>query len=255
MGGFYVQRPIGRGTVGSVFVVCRAEERHEPSADRFALKIPTYDGSVAHTLSEEEFLRLFREEAGALLTLPQHPNLADFVTFDARARPKPILVMELVDGPNLERLLDRRDLTLPLALSILDGVAAGLETMHALGIGHLDVKPANVILRVPSAFDGFGPGAQPRGGAAAGAGRLRSGGRKVRPGCASPYYGAPEVWVTEGMGPRAEPAPADVYSFCCLAYELLVGRRLFGGDTLPAVVAAHYAHDGDPPALASLRGR
>jgi hypothetical protein len=253
MGGFYVQRPIGRGTVGSVFVVCRAEERHEPSADRFALKIPTYDGSVAHTLSEEEFLRLFREEAGALLTLPQHPNLADFVTFDARARPKPILVMELVDGPNLERLLDRRDLTLPLALSILDGVAAGLETMHALGIGHLDVKPANIILRVPSGS--ADSGLVPNHAAALPPVLVDFGlaGRKIRPGCASPYYGAPEVWVTEGMGPRAEPAPADVYSFCCLAYELLVGRRLFGGDTLPAVVAAHYAHDGDPPALASLR--
>jgi hypothetical protein len=253
MGGFYVQRPIGRGTVGSVFVVCRAEERHEPSADRFALKIPTYDGSVAHTLSEQEFLRLFREEAGALLTLPQHPNLADFVTFDARARPKPILVMELVEGPNLEKLLDRRDLTLPLALSILDGVAAGLEKMHALGIGHLDVKPANVILRAPSAA--MDSGLVPTHAAALPPVLVDFGlaGRKVRPGCASPFYGAPEVWVTEGMGPRAEPAPADVYSFCCLAYELLVGRRLFGGDTLPSVVAAHYGHDGDPPALAALR--
>ena len=162
--------------------------------------------------------------------------------------------MELVEGPNLERVLDRRDLTLPLALSILDGVAAGLETMHALGIGHLDVKPANVILRAPSSVDGFGPGAH----------RTRRRcrrcwwtsawpGARCAPAAPARIYGAPEVWVTEGMGPRAEPAPADVYSFCCLAYELLVGRRLFGGDTLPAVVAAHYAHDGDPPALAALR--
>ena len=253
MGGFYVMRPIGRGTVGSVFVVCRAEERHEPGADRFALKIPTYDGSVAHTLSEEEFLRLFREEAGALLTLPAHPNLADFVTFDARARPKPVLVMELVEGPTLEKVLERRDLTLPLALGILDGVAAGLETMHNLGIGHLDVKPANVILR--AAMGSMESGALPSHASALPPVLVDFGlaGRKVRPGCASPFYGAPEVWVTEGMGPRAEPAPADVYSFCCLAFELLVGRRLFTGDTLPAVVAAHYAHDGDPSGLTALR--
>jgi serine/threonine protein kinase len=132
-------------------------------------------------------------------------------------------------------------------------VAAGLEKMHALGIGHLDVKPANVILRAPSST--MDSGLVPTHAAALPPVLVDFGlaGRKVRPGCASPFYGAPEVWVTEGMGPRAEPAPADVYSFCCLAYELLVGRRLFGGDTLPAVVAAHYAHDGDPPALAALR--
>jgi serine/threonine protein kinase len=234
-------------------VVCRAEDRHDPGAERFALKIPSYDGSVARMLSEEEFLRLFREEAGALLTLPSHPNLAGFVTFDARARPKPILVMELVEGPTIERVLARRDLTFPLAFSILDGVAAGLQRMHTLGIGHLDVKPANVILRavdvppdssaihlsavtLPSVLVDFGLA-----------------GRKVRPGCASPFYGAPEVWVTEGAGPPAEPGPADVYSFCCLAFELFVGRRLFQGDTLPAVVAAHFNHDGAPPALTALR--
>ena len=78
-------------------------------------------------------------------------------------------------------------------------------------------------------------------------------GRKVRPGCASPFYGAPEVWVSEGAGPPAEPGPADVYSFCCLAFELFVGRRLFQGETLPAVVAAHFAHDGAPAGLGVLR--
>jgi hypothetical protein len=249
LGGFYVLRPIGSGAVGSVFVVRRAEERHDERAERYALKVPSYDGSVAHTLSEEEFLRLFREEAGALVTLPAHPNLASFVTFDARARPKPILVMELVEGPTLERMLERRDLSLPLAMGILDGIAAGLEAMHGIGIGHLDIKPANVILRAsPAAAD---PGALE--GAPPVLVDFGLAGRKVRPGCASPYYGAPEVWDTQGVGPAAEPAAADVYSFCCLAYELLVGRRLFTGDTLPAVVAAHFSHDGNPAALVRLR--
>jgi serine/threonine protein kinase len=241
--------------VGSVFVVCRAEERHEPSADRFALKIPTYDGSVAHTLSEEEFLRLFREEAGALLTLPTHPNLAGFVNFDARARPKPVLVMELVEGPTLERMLERRDLTLPLALSVLDGVAAGLEAMHGLGIGHLDIKPANVILRAPSAMSDSAVVSSDISALPPVLVDFGLAGRKVRPGCASPYYGAPEVWLSEAQsvgGPKAEPPPADVYSYCCLAYELLMGRRLFSGDTLPAVVAAHFEHDGRPAALSVL---
>jgi hypothetical protein len=86
VGGFYVLRPIGTGAGGSVFVARRAEERHEESAETFALKVPAYTGAAARTLSEEEFLRLFREEAGALLTLPGHKNLAEFVTFDAGAK-------------------------------------------------------------------------------------------------------------------------------------------------------------------------
>jgi hypothetical protein len=258
LGGFYVIRPVGRGTAGSVFVVCRAEERHETGAERFALKVPSYGGSVAHTLSEEEFLRLFREEAGALLTLPGHPNLAGFVTFDARVRPRPILVMELVEGMTLDRALERGELTLPRTFQILDGIAAGLEVMHAVGVGHLDIKPSNVILRAPA--DGRSGLIMLSGGA--GGGDIRPApvlvdfglaGRKVRPGCASPFYGAPEVWVTDSSSHDASPSAADVYSFACLAYELVTGQRLFTGETLPAVVAAHFAHDGNPAGLGPLR--
>ena len=89
-------RTVGTGAVGSVFVARRVEERQDESAPLFALKVPDYSAAAARTLSEDEFLRLFREEAGALLALPEHPNIARFVTFDAGATPKPILVMELV---------------------------------------------------------------------------------------------------------------------------------------------------------------
>ncbi|HEX7506411.1 MAG TPA: hypothetical protein VF550_06535, partial [Polyangia bacterium] len=124
VGGFFIVRPIGAGGGGSVFVARRSEERHEEGAEIFALKVPAYTGAAAHTLSEEEFMQLFREEAGALLTLPRHPNIAGFVTFDAGARPKPILVMELVEGNTLERLVDRRALTIQQAVDVLDGMAA-----------------------------------------------------------------------------------------------------------------------------------
>src|SRR6185369_4797925 len=130
LGGFHVVRPIGSGAVGSVFVARRAEERHDDAAETYALKVPSFDGQNAHTLTEQEFMQLFRDEAGALLTLPSHPNLAGFVTFDARAKPKPILVMELVHGPTLERMLEKRELSVPIAFAVLDGIAAGLAAMH-----------------------------------------------------------------------------------------------------------------------------
>ncbi len=253
LGGFYILRSIGTGAVGSVFVACRGDERHEPGATHFALKVPEYSGSVAHTLSEEEFLRVFRQEAGALLALPAHPNLAGFVTFDVGARPKPILVMELVEGPTIERLLDKEQLTVASVLTILDGVAAGLTAMHSVEVGHLDVKPANIILR-SEAID-LGASIAFARVPASNAVLVDFGlaGRHLRPGCATVYYGAPEVWTTSATPPAAAtPMAADVYSFSCLAYELLTGEPLFWGNTAISIVTAHRNHDGLPEGLLQL---
>jgi serine/threonine protein kinase len=187
------------------------------------------------------------------LTLPQHANLAGFVTFDARARPKPILVMELVPGPTLERILDKRELSVSLALTVLDGIAAGLEAMHAGGVGHLDVKPANIILRASAGHTGSRLVRLDLVAPAPVLVDFGLAGRKVRPGCASPYYGAPEVWDAGIYRIANDPRAADVYAFCCLAYELFTGRALFEAQTLPALIAEHLQHDGGPPGLARLR--
>jgi eukaryotic-like serine/threonine-protein kinase len=220
VGGFHVVRPIGTGAAGSVFVAVRNDERHDTAATRFALKVPDYDGGASRTLSEDEFLRLFREEAGALLAIPPSPHLAQFVTFDAGSRPKPVLVMELVEGPTLERLLEAGEVEDPMR--ILDGIAAGLEAMHGARVAHLDLKPANIILRAgtPVLVD-FGLA-----------------GRHLRPGCGSPHFGAPEVWG-ETAAASADPTPADVYAFGCLAAELLLGEPLLDGDSALDVVTAH----------------
>jgi hypothetical protein len=252
VGGFYIVRPIGNGAGGSVFVARRSEERNEQSAESYALKVPSYSGQNAHTLSEVEFLQLFREEAGALLTLPTQQNLAGFVTFDARARPKPILVMELVHGPTLERILEKQELSVPTAFAILHGIAGGLGAMHATGIGHFDVKPANIILR--DSQGNFGSKLSALDAAAPVPVLVDFGlaGRKLRPGCASPYYGAPEVWDSQAYQLAIDPTAADVYAYCCLSYELLTGQTLFDGESLPALIGNHLTHDGRPPRLAAL---
>ncbi|WP_437960142.1 protein kinase [Sorangium sp. So ce119] len=237
LGGFYVHRQLGGGSLGTVFVVTRTEERHDPSAERFALKVPEYDHTAARSVSEADFLRLFREEAGALLSLPDHPNLARFVTFDAGARPKPILVMELIEGIRCDKLLDARGLTSRSAVALLDGILAGLEAMHAVGVGHLDIKPTNVILRggrEPVLVD-FGLA-----------------GRHIRPGCATGCYGAPEIWGVVPPGVTPTPLTADAYSFGCLAYEILTGRTLFDGPTEVALITAHVTHDGLPAPVKRL---
>jgi hypothetical protein len=244
IGGFYVLRALGSGAVGSVFVARRSEERHDEKAPKFALKVPEYGGSAARTLSESEFLQLFREEAGALLAVPPHENLAKLVTFDVGAKPKPILVMELVEGPTLERLVETDALDMERAIRVLDGIAAGLGAMHDAGVGHLDLKPSNVILRVS---DGPGPALETPVLVDFGLA-----GRKLRPGCATTSYGAPEIWglLPKGVVPR--PMPADVYAYACLAYEVLTGRTLFLGPTDLATITAHLQHDGDLPSLDAL---
>ncbi len=236
LGGFYVKRSIGTGAVGSVFVAARSEERKDPKAEQFALKTPEFSGGAARTLTEEEFLQMFREEAGALLSLPQHKNIARFVTFDAGARPKPILVMELVEGPNLERLMEMKDLDMTRAVELLVGLADGLDVMHSKGIAHLDIKPSNVIVRegdVPVLVD-FGLA-----------------GRTLRPGCGTASYGAPEVWGhSEVDDPEA--TAADVYAFGCLAFELLTGKPLFEGPHDLATITQHLQHDGMPKPVGQM---
>jgi serine/threonine protein kinase len=240
IGGFYVLRALSAGAVGSVFVATRVEDRNDPSAEKLALKVPEYSASAARQLSEAEFLRLFREEAGALIGLPPHANLARFVTFDAGSKPKPILVMELVEGATLEGLLETRSSDTVRALHVLDDVLGGLEAMHAIGIGHLDLKPSNVVLRKgeQGVLVDFGLA-----------------GRHIRPGCATGPYGAPEVWGALDGQVEISPAKADVYAFGCVAFETLLGRLLFDAGSEIALITAHVGHDGFPPPLRALGSR
>jgi hypothetical protein len=233
LGGFFVVRALGAGGAGTVFVVNRVEDRHDEAAERFALKVPDYSASAARMLSEVEFLDLFRSEASALLSLPVHPNLARFVTFDTAARPKPILVMELVEGLTLEKIIEARALDMQRALAVIDDVLKALSAMHAVEVAHLDVKPSNVVLR------GGENGVLVDFGLA---------GRHLRPGCASGPYGAPEVW-TAAPGSTASPLAADVYAFGCLAFEVLTGQPLFEAPNEMSQMAMHLAHDGFPPRL------
>jgi hypothetical protein len=237
IGSFYVVRALGSGGVSSVFVARRVEERNSPRATLFALKVPEYDPTTARSLSEQEFMQLFREEASALLAIPHHPNLARFVTFDLAARPKPILVMELISGFALDRLVRSRSLSVDRAIRYLCGILAGLEAMHAFGIGHLDLKPSNVILRdgeTPVLVD-FGLS-----------------GRKIRPGCGTLDYCAPEVLGVLEDTSKANPTTADIYAFGSMAFEVLTSQPLFDGMDEMSLVTAHVTHDGWPEKLARL---
>jgi serine/threonine protein kinase len=76
-------------------------------------------------------------------------------------------------------------------------------------------------------------------------------GRKLRPGCGTAEYGAPEIWGLLGEGPHRA-IPADVYAFACVAYEVLTARTLFEGGNEMALIAKHVSHDGRPDGVLEL---
>jgi hypothetical protein len=237
IGGFYVVRALGVGGTASVFIVNRVEDRHEPNAERFALKVPDYNATAARSVSQEEFFKLFRDEASALIMLPNHTNIARFVTFDLAARPLPILVMELVEGVTLERVIESKTSDMPRMLEVMDDVLAGLQAMHEAGVGHLDIKPSNTVLRKneEGVLVDFGLA-----------------GRKIRPGCGTGPYGAPEVWGVMPDDVVPTPMGADIYSFGCMAFEMITGRVLFEAPNEVAQITMHVTHDGFPEPMRAL---
>jgi serine/threonine protein kinase len=148
--------------------------------------------------------------------------------------------MELIEGTRCDKLIASRLLTLDRSFALLDGVLAGLAAMHDVEVGHLDVKPSNVILRgsgQPVLVD-FGLA-----------------GRHLRPGCGTSSYCAPEVWGILPVPGIPTPMEADVYSFGCLAYEVLTGETLFDAPNEVALISAHLTHDGVPPPVKRLSER
>lgn len=236
LGAFWVVRPLGVGLASSVFLVKRSEQRADKAAVGLALKVPRYDARVARVLSEATFEATFASELPALLTVPPNEHLASFVGVETFAHPRPFLVMEWVEGPTLSRVR-KRQLD---PVQLLDGVLAGLEVLHAIGIGHCDLTPSRVVLRMrggdvqPVLVD-FGLA-----------------GRHVRPGCGEAAYLAPELWHDGPLPSSATPMAADLYAVGCLAYELMTGRPLFHAASERRVAEAHRSHDGRPAGVLEL---
>ena len=133
IGRYQVQVELGRGGFGRVF------RAYDPTVGRL-VAIKTLTAS-----DEPEMLTRFRNEAAAAGKL-RHPNIVVIYDFGEQDG-SPFLVMELLDGEDLERIItNRRDLTLLRKLDIMMQAAAGLHHAHTKGIVHRDIKPANIML-------------------------------------------------------------------------------------------------------------
>ena len=133
IGRYEVQSELGHGGFGQVF------RAFDPTVGRMvAIKTLTAGG-------EPELLTRFRNEAAAAGKL-RHKNIVTIYDFGEH-NGSPYIVMELLDGQDLEHMIDRSvPLTLLQKLDIMVQVAAGLDHAHKNGVVHRDVKPANAML-------------------------------------------------------------------------------------------------------------
>ncbi|MET9317608.1 protein kinase [Kribbella sp. NPDC003505] len=174
----------------------------------------------------------FRAEAQSAARLT-HPNVV--ATYDVGTEGDHVfLVMELVQGPDLAKLMRTSGLpTAGLAADIATQGARALDAAHAAGIVHRDVKPANLLLAPDGTLKMTDFGIAKRAGNETTA-------LGVLLGTAS--YVSPE----QIRGEQATPA-SDWYAFGCVLYELLTGRPPFTGPTADAVMRQHL--DAPPPQI------
>ena len=96
----------------------------------------------AEVSQDPERLARFEREAQLLATL-NHPNVAAIYGLE-EAEGKPFLVLELVEGEELQQRLERGAIPVDEAIEIARQIAEGLEAAHDKGVVHRDLKPANV---------------------------------------------------------------------------------------------------------------
>ncbi len=173
-------------------------------------------------------------------SLAAHPNVVQ--VFGAGLLPdgRPYLVTELLEGEGLDRLLARRrSFAWPVAVAMLDDVAAALEAAHARGVVHRDVKPGNVFV---SKADG---------GVRA---KLLDFGLALlgRPGQSVPQTdvqkvpGTPEYASPEQARGDALDAASDLYALGVVAFELLAGALPFQSATGSGLLELHAWAEAPP---------
>ncbi|HKO52503.1 MAG TPA: protein kinase [Polyangiaceae bacterium] len=224
IGGKYrLVRLIGDGGMGTVF-----EAHHEFLETSVALKFLHADLAKRAGLGSR-----FLQEARVSARI-RSPHVTHVTDVDQTADGSPYLVMELLHGEPLQQAMDRQrrfpaEQAVDFALQIL----AGLESAHAIGVVHRDLKPDNVFI-VPASggpllkLIDFGI-AKLRASTEFQKGLTRAG---VIMG--TPEYMAPEqLFAAENVDHRA-----DLYSLGVILFEMLTGRRPADGDDVEAIVAA-----------------
>ena len=227
---------LGRGGMGEVY------RARDTKTDRIvALKLLPPQMAL-----DEAFQRRFRREAQAASAVndPHVVPIHGYGEIDGRL----YLDMRLIEGENLGTLLAERDRPLGprLAAVVVEQVASALDSAHANGLVHRDVKPTNILIsdREFAYLIDFGLA---RTTAEAG---LTTAGNTL----GTLAYMAPERFDGGQSDTRS-----DIYALTCVLYECLTGKRPYPSDSLEQQIAGHLMTpaprpSAEDPALAAFDG-
>jgi tetratricopeptide (TPR) repeat protein len=229
---------IGSGALGVVYAA------YDPELDRkVAIKLLR---SVARGAGSERVL----QEARALARVA-HPNVIavhDVGTHEqAGDGPSGVfIVMELVDGSDLQRWLGARRRSQAEILDAFIAAARGLQAAHEAGLVHRDFKPGNVLVGGDGRLRGAHADVRVVDFGLARPGQDSTGGTRSESVVGTPAYMAPEQHAGQSVDARA-----DQYAFCVSLYEALHAERPFGGRTTGELLEAKRAGRIPTPARRS----
>ena len=228
VGDYILVKKLGEGGMAEVWLA-----RHTVSAQLRAIK---FLNKQFQGIPEVE--ARFQTEGESQLVHPNIVRIYEVGQFQGSS----YLVMDFIDGRDLEKILDSRrgPLTVPEAVDISMQILAGLGFAHQSGIVHRDIKPSNVLVdsEGQAYLMDFGIAKALRG--------TRSV-TQVNSRLGTPDYMSPE----QIRNPRDVDRRSDIYSFGCMFYELLTGWPPFdrgaGYETEHDIKTAHVNALPTPP--------
>jgi serine/threonine-protein kinase len=240
LGPYRIDAIIGRGGMGEVY---RARDTN--LGRDVALKV-----LPAHHADDAERLARFQREAQLLATL-NHPNIATVHGLETSTAVR-ALVLEFVDGQTLAERLARGPMPVDEALDVSRQIAEALQAAHDKGIVHRDLKPANIKITPDSTVKvldfGLARLVEPDG--------QRRTDSSMSPTITTPGMTAAGVILGTAayMSPeQAKGKPADkrsdIWAFGCVLYEMLNGKRAFGGEDVADTLASVLKSEPDWTAL------
>lgn len=222
VGGYEVIGAIGVGGMGSVYKVRNV---FSDRLDAMKVLLPDLAGSA-------DLADRFLNEIKVLASL-QHPNIASLYTA-LKVENQLLMVMEFVDGTNLDEKMRGPRMPIGESVSYLWQVLAALSFAHSRGVIHRDIKPANVAINRESKVKLLDFGI------------ARGGGHQhlTRTGMVlgSLYYMSPEQVTGETADARS-----DLYSVGVTLYRALTGKRPVDGENEYAVMRAQVNDMPVPP--------